>query len=126
MKSQADLKDQDADIRVKGLKQLGLSGTLVDGVIDSLNDPEAKVRQQATIAIGQIGDSVMSELLPLLSSSNGSVRWHAIVAVGLMAEQLESDARLQVAVDPLLDSLSNADRSIREVALTSLKKIKLG
>ena len=123
LKSQADLKDQDADIRVKGLKQLGLSGTLVDGVIDSLNDPEAKVRQQATIAIGQIGDSVMPELLPLLSSSNGSVRWHAIVAVGLMAEQLESDARLQVAVDPLLDSLSNADRSIREVALTSLKKI---
>ena len=123
LKSQADLKDQDPDIRVKGLKQLGLSGTLVDGIIDNLNDPEAKVRQQAAIAIGQIGDSMIPELLPLLSSSNGSVRWHAIVAVGLMAEQLESDARLQAAVDPLLDSLSNVDRSIREVALTSLKKI---
>ena len=123
LKSQADLKDQDPDIRVKGLKQIGLSGTLVDGIIDNLNDPEAKVRQQAAIAIGQIGDSMIPELLPLLSSSNGSVRWHAIVAVGLMAEQLESDARLQAAVDPLLDSLSNVDRSIREVALTSLKKI---
>ena len=123
LKSQADLKDQDPDIRVKGLKQLGLSGTLVDGIIDNLNDPEAKVRQQAAIAIGQIGDSMIPELLPLLSSSNGSVRWHAIVAVGLMAEHLESDARLQAAVDPLLDSLSNVDRSIREVAVTSLKKI---
>ena len=123
LKSQADLKDQDPDIRVKGLKQLGLSGTLVDGIIDNLNDPEAKVRQQAAIAIGQIGDSMIPELLPLLSSSNGSVRWHAIVAVGLIAEHLESDARLQAAVDPLLDSLSNVDRSIREVAVTSLKKI---
>ena len=123
LKSQADLKDSDPDVRIKGLKQLGSVGALVDGIVHTLTDPEAEVRQQATVTIGQIGDSAVTELLPLLNSSTGSTRWHAIMAVGLIAEQLESDARLQAAVEPLLDALSDTDRSIREVATISLKKI---
>ena len=123
LKSQADLKDPEPSIRANGLKQLGQSGILSDGVTAALSDSDARVRQQAAITVGQIGDTTVEALVPLLSSGNASARWHAIVAVGLIANHLESDARLQATVDPLLDALSDSDSSIRSAATDALKKI---
>lgn len=119
------LRDSNPSIRAQAASRLGALGHMSDvaPLIAALGDQESHVRQHAAMALGKIGEPAIDALTPALRDGNPSMAWYAMMALGLIASKLEADARLQPAIDPLLDALEDEDISIRLMAAETLKKI---
>jgi HEAT repeat protein len=100
---------------------------VVDALITALKDPDRAVREDATIALGMIGDPRAIEAL-LEAMKDGAVKRHAIMSLGMIG-----DGR---ALQPVLDALKgkgirqdgtptpgcivSEESFIREAAVTAL------
>ncbi len=134
------LRDKDFVVRCHGARALGgmtndyqygrswvKDARVVDALCDALKDPDRAVREDATIALGMIGDPRAIE--PLMEAmKDGAVKRHAIMSLGMIG-----DAR---ALQPVLDALKgkgikqmgtptpgcivSEDVFIREAAATAL------
>jgi HEAT repeat protein len=103
------LKDKDFVVRCHAARALGGMTTdyqigrswvrdpkVVDALIVTLKDPDRAVREDATIALGMIGDPRAIDAL-LEAMKDGAVKRHAIMALGMIG-----DGR---ALQPVLDAL---------------------
>jgi HEAT repeat protein len=88
----------------------------IDGLIQALQAPEWRVRQQAAEALGELqSDQAINALLAIRNDENSNVRWSAVWALG----KIGGDRALEV----LLDSLEG-DEAARNAALVVLQKIQ--
>jgi HEAT repeat protein len=94
-----------------------LFGPPVKGLIRALQYQKVwKVRMDAAIALGEIGDvRAVNPLIEVLADPDYRVRREAARGLGEIG-----DAR---AVDPLIKTLSDKERRVREVAIKSLEKL---
>ena len=124
IRSLTDLKDQDASVRILALNRLGAIGHLPDssGLVATLSDPDARVRRSAAITLGKIDQPPIGELILLLSDEDTSTRWHTMMAIGIIASQLETQEQLQSAINPLVNALTGSASS-RLIAVDTLKRI---
>jgi HEAT repeat protein len=103
------LNDKDFVVRCHAARALGGMTTdyqigrswvrtpkVVDALIAALKDPDRAVREDATIALGMIGDSRAIDAL-LDAMKDGAVKRHAIMSLGMIG-----DGR---ALQPVLDAL---------------------
>lgn len=90
----------------------------VSGLIKALNyQNDAKVRQEAAIALGKIGEqSVVLALIEALNDRVSMVRAAAVAALGTIA-----DPR---AVDPLVALLQDTENAVRGKAVVALRDIR--
>ncbi len=105
----ACLQDKDFVVRCHGARALGgmtsdyqygrswvKDPKVVDALVGALKDPDRAVREDATIALGMIGDPKAID--PLIEAmKDGAVKRHAIMSLGMIG-----DAR---ALPPVLDAL---------------------
>lgn len=88
----------------------------IDGLIQALQAPEWRVRQQAAEALGELeSDQAINALLTARNDENSNVRWSAVWALG----KIGGDRALEV----LLDSLEG-DEVTRNAALATLQGIQ--
>ncbi|MCH8294685.1 HEAT repeat domain-containing protein [Candidatus Poribacteria bacterium] len=125
LRSLNDLKDSEPSVRRLALNRLGDFGHVTESsrLIAALSDPDAGVRRSAAIALAKIDNPAIDELIPLLNNTNTSIRWHAMMALGMIASRLEASDQLRPAIDSLIDALKDSDSSIRLMAGDTLKRI---
>jgi HEAT repeat protein len=94
-----------------------LFGPPVKGLIRALQYQKVwKVRMDAAIALGEIGDvRAVGPLIEALADRDYRVRREAARGLGKIGDAC--------AVDPLIKTLSDKDWRVREVAIKSLEKI---
>ena len=108
-----------------------MDAKVVDGLIAALKDPDRAVREDATIALGQIGDPRAIDAL-IEAMKDGVVKRHAIASLGMIG-----DPR---ALPPVLDALKgkgirqdgtptpgcivSEDAFIKEAAATALGQFR--
>jgi HEAT repeats/PBS lyase HEAT-like repeat len=138
------LKDKDYVVRCHAARALGGMTTdyqigrtwvrdakVVDALIAALKDPDRAVREDATIALGQIGDPRAIDAL-IEAMKDGAVKRHAIASLGMIG-----DPR---ALPPVLDALKgkgirqdgtptpgcivSEDAFIKEAAATALGQFR--
>ena len=109
LRSLTELKDPEVSVRILALNRLGAIGQLPDssGLVAALSDPDARVRRTAAITLGKIDQPPIGELILLLSDENTSTRWYAMMAIGIIAAQLETQEPLQPAINPLVNALTS-------------------
>lgn len=125
LRSLTELKDPEVSVRILALNRLGAIGQLPDssGLVAALSDPDARVRRTAAITLGKIDQPPIGELILLLSDENTSTRWYAMMAIGIIAAQLETQEPLQPAINPLVNALTSSDASSRLMAANTLKRL---
>ena len=125
LRSLTELKDPEVSVRILALNRLGAIGHLPDssGLVAALSDPDARVRRSAALTLGKIDQPPLGELILLLSDENPSTRWNAMMAIGIIASQLETQEQLQPAINPLVNALIGSDASSRLMAADTLKRI---
>jgi HEAT repeat protein len=106
----------DADVREKALADLGAAKVraVIKPALDNL-DPKLKLSPGAGIrALGQIGDPIATmPIIPFLKNSDN--RSDAAISLGLIG-----DAR---AVEPLLATLTEKEKSYRGAAIAALNRV---
>jgi HEAT repeat protein len=136
----ATLKDPHFVVRCHGVRALGGMTTdyqmgrawvrdprVVDALIDMLKDPDRAVREDATIALGNIGDSKAVDAL-MEAMKDGTVRRHAIASLGMIGDPRAFPAVLdalkgkgfQQVGKPTPGCIISEDQLIKEAAATAL------
>jgi len=83
---------------------------------EALNDSDSYVREQAALALGEIGNPQAVEvLIPVLNDSDSDVRWWAAYALGEIGNSQ--------AVEALITALNHLDADVREQAALALGEI---
>ena len=162
------LKDKDADMSksaAEALEQIGIPDDLqvqawyrvakrewelaidlgdiaVEPLIAALRDKDAKVREFAAEALGQIGDTRAVEPLIVATRDTGNVRYAAACALGKIGDDRAFEPLLDAlkdgvksaaeslrqivgarAVEPLIAALRDKDANVREAAAEALEQI---
>jgi HEAT repeat protein len=101
------LRSEAVGQRLKAAKDLGRLGWLareaLPALVAALNDDDAKVREAAAQAIGQMGPESLPTLAGMLNHSDKYVRRHAVWALGKLGPIARS------VLKDLCDSLRDAD-----------------
>lgn len=136
----ATLKDPHFVVRCHGVRALGGMTTdyqmgkawvrdsrVVEALIDMLKDPDRAVREDATIALGNIGDPKAVDAL-MEAMKDGTVRRHAIASLGMIGDSRAFPAVLdalrgkgfQQVGKPTPGCIISEDQLIKEAAATAL------
>jgi HEAT repeat protein len=134
------LKDKDFVVRCHAARALGGMTTdyqigrswvreprVVDALIDTLKDPDRAVREDATIALGMIGDPRAVDAL-LEAMKDGAVKRHAIASLGMIGDARALPAVLNALKGkgikqegtPTPGCIVSEDAFIKEAAATAL------
>ena len=134
------LKDKDFVVRCHAARALGGMTTdyqigrtwvrdanVVDALIATLKDPDRAVREDATIALGMIGDSRAIDAL-LEAMKDGVVKRHAIASLGMIGDPRALPAVLDALKGkgikqegtPTPGCIVSEDAFIKEAAATAL------
>ncbi len=110
------LGDDDPDIRAAAVTALGLLGRPAFGALAAaLGDKDARRRQHAAQALGEIRDPrAIAPLIAIMKDADPNVRFRAYQALGRIGEP---------AVDPLIAALRDGHPWIRLNAVYALKEI---
>ena len=141
------LRDPDAPSRIKAAQVLGDHGDprAVEALGEALGDPDAGVRQQATIALSKLGAPALDALVAALRDPDKDVRQFAAKALGQVGDprgaaglvialrDIHLDVRSQAAfalsrigapaVETLVNALQDADPNVRANAARILGQI---
>jgi HEAT repeat protein len=112
------LANSDWIVRMHATKAVGRikSAIAIDPLIPLLQDKVKAVREEAAVALAEIGDAALSSLLDALKHPEWLVRLHAVEALARM--------RSPRAVEPLLWVLFNdTDQAVREDVVRALGQI---
>lgn len=136
----ATLQDPHFVVRCHGVRALGGMTTdyqigrawvrdsrVVEALIQMLKDPDRAVREDATIALGNIGDPKAVDAL-IEAMKDGSVRRHAIASLGMIGDPRAFPAVLdalkgkgyQQVGKPTPGCIISEDQLIKEAAATAL------
>jgi HEAT repeat protein len=120
-----DLKDRDPMVRSLAAQALGSVGNAetADALVAALKDADAAVRRNATNALAQIGESAITPLMNALNDEQPTARWHALMALGGIAERLEDAISMQPAVESIAALLRDPNKAVRAAAINTLGKI---
>jgi HEAT repeat protein len=107
-------KNSTPEMRAASARTLGIIGDTraIKALALVLKDERYFVRQQAAIALGQIGDSAVGLLLEMASSSTPSTREAAIEALGVIGSTR--------ALDRVIEALSDSNPNVRSAAVRAL------
>ncbi|MEK7300743.1 MAG: HEAT repeat domain-containing protein, partial [Nitrospirota bacterium] len=138
------LKDKDFVVRCHAARALGGMTTdyqigrtwvrdanVVDALIATLKDPDRAVREDATIALGMIGDSRAIDAL-LEAMKDGVVKRHAIASLGMIGDPRALPAVLDALKGkgikqegtPTPGCIVSEDAFIKEAAATALGQFR--
>ena len=141
------LRDPDAPARIKAAQMLGdnRDPRAVEALGDALGDPDAGVRQQATIALAKIGAPAIDSLIAATQDPDKDVRQFAAKALGQIGDprgvaglvialhDVQMDVRSQAAfalsrigapaVEALGNALQDPDANVRANAARILGQI---
>ena len=120
-----DLKDSNSGVRAVAAQALGTVGNAetTDALVAALGDTDARVRRNATNALVQLGESAIEPLTNALTDASPTTRWHALVALGGIAQRLEDTISMQPAVDNIAALLRDTNRAVRSAAIGALAQI---
>lgn len=139
-----NLKDKDFVVRCHAARALGGMTTdyqigrtwvrdakVVDALIAALKDPDRAVREDATIALGMIGDSRAIEAL-IEAMKDGAVKRHAIASLGMIGDPRALPAVLDALKgkgikqegSPTPGCIVSEDAFIKEAAATALGQFR--
>lgn len=107
-------KGSTPETRAASARTLGMIGDrrAIKGLAVVLKDERYFVRQQAAIALGQMGDAAVSLLLEMANSPAPTTREAAIEALGI--------TNTSRAVDRVIEALSDSNPNIRSAAVRAL------
>ena len=107
-------KGSTPETRAASARTLGMIGDrrAIKGLAVVLKDERYFVRQQAAIALGQMGDAAVSLLLEMANSSTPTTREAAIEALGAT-----NSSR---AVERVIEALSDSNTNVRSAAVRAL------
>jgi len=111
------LNDNDPMTRKHAVYLLGQTrdkGSL-DICLEALRDPEKAVREQASRALAEIGESASDRLISLLNDPDWKVRYRAAETLGMIEDKR--------SVSPLIRLLSDEKDHVRYMAVKSLGRI---
>ena len=113
-------EDASPEVRAAAAIALADAGAkeAVDAVLDATSDANARVRQMALIALGELGDGadqrVAKKVQAALSNAAPAIRYQALLAANALA--------LPFAEEALLRGATDADGEVRHVSLRLLEE----
>ncbi len=112
-------KNENLDTRIAIIKQLGYLRDKkgVAALIQCLSDKEAKIRENAAVALGDIGDtSAVGPLKTTMRDKSAHVRIAVVTGLGKI-----NDKRV---ISPLIAALNDGNAEVRIAAVSALSKWK--
>lgn len=105
------LKAKDADVRIKGLEALGVSGVpeAIPVVRDSMFDPEPPVKYAAALSLLELsGEGWLQELAGVIGRTTGETLEQVLLAFFHATNYLKIDVAKSSAAELMLDALETA------------------
>ena len=92
-----------------------MTATSIEDLVARLSARRGTAREQARLALGDIGSPAVPLIIPLTSSKSRTVRWEATKVLGTIADP--------AAIPSLVERMADPDSGIRWLAAEGLAKV---